>query len=61
MRSRLVCPYSELGRLREMHLGNEWSDASPKEEDMALENLLNVVRNYFRRGYWIRTYRGGRW
>ena len=41
----------DFGYLREFHLDNEWSNASPREEGMAFENLLYVVRNYFRHGY----------
>lgn len=41
----------DFGYLREFHLDNEWSNASPREESMAFENLLYVIRNYFRHGY----------
>lgn len=43
--------FIDLGHLREFHLDNEWSNASPREEGMAFENLLYIVRNYFRHGY----------
>ncbi len=51
LRARLGCPHVDLGHLREFHLDNEWSNASAREESMAFENLLYVVRNYFRHGY----------
>lgn len=43
--------YIDFGYLREFHLDNGWSNASPREEAMAFENLLYVIRNYFRHGY----------
>ena len=41
----------DFGHLREFHLDNGWSNASPREESMAFENLLYIIRNYFRHGY----------
>ncbi len=43
--------YVDFGYLREFHLDNSWSNASPREESMAFENLLYVIRNYFRHGF----------
>jgi hypothetical protein len=43
--------YIDFGYLREFHLDNGWSNASPREESMAFENLLYIIRNYFRHGY----------
>jgi dephospho-CoA kinase len=47
----LGCPYIELGYLRQFHLDYEWSNMSDREESMSFENLLYIIRNYFRYGY----------
>lgn len=44
-------PLIELGRLREFRLNRAWTNASSLEEEMAFENLVGIVRNYFRNGY----------
>lgn len=44
-------PLIELGRLREFHLNRAWTNTSSLEEEMAFENLVGIVRNYFRHGY----------
>ena len=46
-----TCPYIELGYLRQFHLDYEWSNMSEREESMSFENMLFLVRNYFRHGY----------
>jgi predicted kinase len=51
LHARLDSVYVELGWLREFHLDPAWLRASPREEQMAFENLLFIVRNYFRYGY----------
>lgn len=51
LRSRLNAPWVDFGRLREFHLKPDWSDQGPAEESLAFENLLFIVRNYFRHGY----------
>lgn len=51
LHAQLGGAYVDLGHLREFHLDNEWSNASPREESMAFENLLYIIRNYFRHGY----------
>ncbi|OHA01564.1 MAG: hypothetical protein A3C11_02415 [Candidatus Sungbacteria bacterium RIFCSPHIGHO2_02_FULL_49_12] len=41
----------DFGWLRQGHLDNKWSNATPEEEEMAFENLVFIVRNYWRHGY----------
>ena len=51
LHEKLNSVYIEMGCIRQFHLGWEWNKASPREESMAFENLLFIVRNYFRYGY----------
>jgi hypothetical protein len=51
LRDRLKSPYIDFGWLREFHMEYGWTNASPEEENMAFENVLYIVRNYFRHGY----------
>ncbi|OGE87672.1 MAG: hypothetical protein A3J07_03075 [Candidatus Doudnabacteria bacterium RIFCSPLOWO2_02_FULL_49_13] len=44
-------PLIDFGWLRQGHLNNLWSNASPEEEDMAWENLIFIIKNYWRHGY----------
>ncbi|MBI2618252.1 AAA family ATPase [Candidatus Kaiserbacteria bacterium] len=44
-------PYIDFGWLREWHLLSDWSNQSQKEEEMAFENLVCVLRNYLKNGY----------
>ena len=41
----------DFGWLRGGHLDNKWSNANPKEEEMAFENLLFIIKNYWQHGY----------
>jgi chloramphenicol 3-O-phosphotransferase len=41
----------DFGILREIHLDNGWTNQSEKEERMAFENLIFILRNYLRNGY----------
>jgi predicted kinase len=47
----LKAPWIDFGRLREFHLNRDWSNQSPEEEAMTFENLISIIRNYFRHGY----------
>lgn len=51
IRSVLGCPMIDFGSLREFHLERDWSNQNEKEERIAFENLVFIVRNYFRHGY----------
>ena len=51
LQARLNSPYIDFGWLRQFHLDETWSNASPREEAMAFENLAYIVRNYLRHGY----------
>jgi len=41
----------DFGTLREYHLDNSWTKQSEKEEQMAFENLVFILKNYLRNGY----------
>ena len=41
----------DFGKLREFHLDKKWKNANPKEEQMAFENLIFILRNYLKKGY----------
>jgi hypothetical protein len=47
----LASPYIDFGDIREFHLAQDWKTASPREEQMSFENLIYILRNYFRYGY----------
>ncbi|MCL4836219.1 MAG: AAA family ATPase [Caldilineaceae bacterium] len=49
--AELGSAFIDFGHIRQFHLDNEWSNASEREESMAFENLLSIVRNYFRHSY----------
>ena len=51
LHARLDSVCFEIGWLREFHLDPAWRRATPREEQMAFENLLFIVRNYLRYGY----------
>lgn len=41
----------DFGTLREFHLDNLWTKESEKEEQMAFENLVFILKNYIRNDY----------
>jgi dephospho-CoA kinase len=41
----------ESGWLRQYHLDPAWLNASPREEAMSFENLVFIIRNYFKHEY----------
>jgi tRNA uridine 5-carbamoylmethylation protein Kti12 len=41
----------DFGTLREFHLDNLWTKESDREEQMAFENLIFILKNYLRNGY----------
>ena len=41
----------DFGWLRQGHLDNKWSNATPEEEAMAFENLVFIIKNYWKHGY----------
>ena len=51
LQTLLHAPYLEFSNLRQPHLDETWSNASPEEEDMAFENLVFAVNNYLKHGY----------
>jgi len=51
LREKEGYPLIEFGWLRQGHLNNAWSDASPKEKEMAWENLIFILKNYWQHGY----------
>ncbi|HSK72864.1 MAG TPA: AAA family ATPase [Pyrinomonadaceae bacterium] len=41
----------DFGTLREFHLDNLWTKQSEKEEQIAFENLVFILKNYIHNGY----------
>ncbi|MDP3741175.1 MAG: AAA family ATPase [bacterium] len=41
----------DFGILREVHLDDQWSNASKEEEQMAFENLVFILKNYIKHEY----------
>lgn len=41
----------DFGWLRQGHLDNTWSNTSEKEEGMAFDNLIYIIKNYWKNGY----------
>ena len=44
-------PSIDFGCLRVFHLDREWSNTSSEEEQMSFENLVFILKNYYRYGY----------
>ncbi len=51
LQKELNSPLIDFGRLREWHLDREWKNTNAKEEEMAFENLVYVLKNYIKNGY----------
>ena len=51
LKKRLQGHLIEFSDLREWHLDREWKNESEKEEKMAFENLVFILRNYIKNGY----------
>ncbi len=47
----LQSPYIDFGDVRNFHLDRQWSNQSPREEQMSFENLVYILKNYIRYGY----------
>ncbi len=51
LREKLSSVEIEFSVFRNFHLDSEWKNKNEKEENMAFENFLFVVRNYLSHGY----------
>ena len=51
LRDKLNSPYIDFGWLREFHLDREWKKANEKEEQMAFDNLVFMLKNYIKNDY----------
>jgi adenylate kinase family enzyme len=51
LQKELNSPLIDFGYLREWHLDPKWKNANAKEEQMAFENLVYVLKNYIKNGY----------
>lgn len=49
--AELKSPYIDFGDVRSFHLDSSWSNQSEREEQMSFENLIYILKNYFRHGY----------
>ena len=47
----LQSPYIDFGDVRNFHLDWQWSNESPREEQMSFENLVYILKNYICYGY----------
>ena len=51
LKEKLDSTWIDYGKFREFHLDRDWKKANDKEEQLAFENLLLVVKNYLKHGY----------
>ena len=51
LHTALQSPYIDFGDVRNFHLDSQWSNESPREEQMSFENLIYILKNYIRYGY----------
>jgi len=51
LHAALQLPYIDFGDVRNFHLDSQWSNQSPREEQMSFENLIYILKNYIRYGY----------
>jgi len=51
LHATLHSPYIDFGDVRNFHLDRQWSNQSPREEQMSFENLVYILKNYIRYGY----------
>lgn len=51
LRDKFESPFIDYGYIREFHLDREWKTQSLEEERMSFENLVFIVKNYFRYGW----------
>ncbi len=51
LREKQGFPLIDFGWLRQGHLDDKWSNATPEEEQMAFENLVFVIKNYMHHRY----------
>jgi hypothetical protein len=51
LKKKMKSPHVDLGWLRQYHLDPAWSNENPKEESLAFENLVFILKNYVKCGY----------
>ena len=51
LKEKLASVEVEFSALRNFHLDSEWKKKSEKEEQMAFDNFLFIIRNYLSHGY----------
>tara|TARA_Y100000034_G_C6801793_1_gene359674 strand:+ start:83 stop:589 length:507 start_codon:yes stop_codon:yes gene_type:complete len=51
LQKKLDSPLIDFGNLRIFHLDRKWKKANPKEEKMAFENLVFILKNYVKYRY----------
>jgi len=51
LHAALQSPYIDFGDVRNFHLDSQWSNQSPREEQMSFENLIYILKNYVSYGY----------
>jgi broad-specificity NMP kinase len=49
--SKLKNVYIDFGDLRVWHLDDKWTNVNKKEEMMAFDNLVFIIKNYFKNEY----------
>lgn len=51
LQNKLDAPLIDFGNLRVFHLDKAWKKANKREEEMAFENLVFILRNYIKNEY----------
>lgn len=51
LKETLNSPMITFGHIRGFHMNSNWSNANPKEHEMAFENMNYIVRNYLKNNY----------
>lgn len=52
LKEKLSSPHIDFDWLRDFHLNKTWSNTCDSEHEMSLENLLFILRNYKKHGYY---------
>lgn len=51
LKEKLGSPHIDFDWIRGFHLDNKWSDTSEGEEQMSIDNLLYLLKNYIQHDY----------
>src|SRR5579872_4857562 len=51
LKEKLHAPHVDFDRIRGIHLNKDWTNTNDAEEEMSLENLVFLLKNYAKHGY----------